>query len=607
MPSVYAGKYQGEMRDLSGRALVGAKTELRIAGTVTLAMLYKSPVLIADAVAGDLLANPGMASTGLPAAAGEGKPGIDDGANVTCYASTLDDAGELAEYELWATYRNTVMGPFTLTLVGDSREPPRPGSVTTAMIAGEGLAQAAVAGLPDALAGKQPTIPPGTYVQPPAGTPAGTPVVAGSMVTQDAGDFAGSFGNIQTTVRKLADTGATGDVRILGIGDSTASPMLTRLLPLVQALYPHRTLRTYAWNNSTKVYGEPTTTVVGSGATFIDFYDSGVGGTVFESFMGSQWEAQVAAVQPDLVIVHSGHNYGANPAGGGVATDAVMDQYHLERTKRFVLRIKDACPSADIMLDSQNPYLTAGARDGVSNVRAQAYRSIAAALGCAYGPVLEAFLATGTPASYLDADLLHPTTSGATNGALLGAQALLSQFRISEVAPVSARVSSPLLVPGKQLLTNASMADFAAPPALPGWTAANVTLTKEVGAGLFESKGYSVKMAGVAAASATIYQSLVMPMVRGRVVTLAARVYVPAASSAEAGRINITGNGGLVMVKSGTLSLLKDAWVWVWVTARVPVAATFATVTIYGGNVATDVTYVDRASVVIGDYPRDVP
>lgn len=443
----------------------------------------------------------------------------------------------------------------------------------------------------------------GAFVQ----TPDGAPIIAGTVVTHNADEFAGNFGNIQATVRKLADTGATGDVKVLGCGDSTASLMLNRLMLLVQALYPHRSLRRYTWNDTTKVYGAPSTIVVGSGATFIDFYDSGVGGARFESFMGAQFESQIAAVQPDLMIIHFGHNYGAAPnpsaEGGAGDTEASMDAKHLERSKRFILRVKDTCPTADIMLNSQNPYLTAGARDGISNVRAQAYRSICAALGCAYGPVLEAFLATGEPTTYLEADLLHPTTSGSQ----LGAEALFPQFRVSEVALVGVRVASPLLVPGKQMLSNADLTAFDSPPMLTDWFTNRATITKETGVGLFESKGYSVKIVPTEANTGSIYQSLPIDLVRGRVVTVAARVYVPAATSGlYAGRIQIAGNGGIVTALSSEMATLKGVWAWVFATTRIPEAATVATVYVYGGNITTDITYVDRVSVVVGDYPRDV-
>ena len=433
------------------------------------------------------------------------------------------------------------------------------------------------------------------------------PVTGMVSYSQENSTYAHIGAGIQSTVRKLADTGATGDVTVLVIGDSTAGDSMFGdvLMPLVQAFYPHRSLRRYAWDNTGKAYTAPVTTVAGSGATFINHYAGGVGGTVFESSLGAQFDAQIAAIQPDLVIIHSGHNYGATAASSGQPNDATMDRVHLERSKRFVLRVMESCPNADILLNSQNPYLTAGTRDGISAVRAQAYRRIAADLGCAYGPIYEAFLATGTPSAYLQADLLHPSITGDYNGALLSAKALLPQFKVSANIPVQTKAPSPLLVPGRQLLTNADFALFASPPTLTNWTALNAVLTKE--STIYEGKnGYSVKIAGNAAAYNKIYQSLPMKLVKGQVITCAARVYRPAASSNEAGRVSVSGDGGLVTTTSGTLALVPDQWVWVFVTVRVPNGATYATFSINGGASATDICYVDRASVVVGTYPRDV-
>ena len=153
MGSVYAGKYQGDLRVLSGRAMVGAKVEVRIAGTSTLATLYNGPVAIAGSTSADRLENPGMASTGIPVASGEGRAGLDAGASLTFWASTLATDGTPAAYELWATYRDAVVGPFLVHPTTDVREPPQAGSVTTGMIDPAGIAQSAVTGLAAALAG----------------------------------------------------------------------------------------------------------------------------------------------------------------------------------------------------------------------------------------------------------------------------------------------------------------------------------------------------------------------------------------------------------------------------------------------------------------------
>lgn len=407
-------------------------------------------------------------------------------------------------------------------------------------------------------------------------------------------------GGIQATVRKLSDT--VSDVRVLVLGDSTASVSYwpDYLWPAVQALYPHRTLRKAQWDN-VSAYGSLTQVgPAGTGTTYIDWYQGAQGGTVYESLYAT-WAARIAAVQPDLVIINYGHNYGATAAGGGYASDAVMDAVFYSRTLRFIADVKKSLPRADVMIASQNPYLTAGARTGISSIRAQAMRTIASELGCAYGPILEAFVSTGDPASYLGVDLLHPNASGAA----LGADALLPQFRIG-IAPPIPHLPSPWLTNGTNLLTNGSFADFASPPTLTGWTADKATLSKDTTN--YETKGYAVKITAAAGSGVSqMYQLLPIRLVKGQVVTVAARLYLPSASNvASCARLGISGDGVTGMV-SGGLSNARDRYVWEVVTARVPDTATFATVSIQGGVAgSTDTCSVDRVIAVVGSLPRDI-
>lgn len=412
--------------------------------------------------------------------------------------------------------------------------------------------------------------------------------------------------NVQETVRKLHDT--VTDVAILTLGDSTAAQsgqMMDVLLPSIQALYPHRTLMRAGWNDTTKAYGALAQVgPSGTGSYHINWYQGAISGTVPESIEGAQFDAQVSAVQPDLVIVHYGINYGYDAASSGASSNAAMDRDFFERMSRFVLMLRESCPSADIMLNSQNPYLVAGARADLSSVRAQAVRDLAAKYGTAYGPVVEAFIATGNPAAYLQADLTHPTTSGATNGALLGASALLPQLAYAANLEATSRIPSPLTTSARQLVTNGTFASFASPPTLPGWTASNATLAKDTTN--YESpQGYALKITGTAAAYSQAYQSLPIQAVRGRIVTVAARVYVPPGSGSECGRVAISGGGGTVTDSSATRTNLQGVFSWVFATTRIPAAAAYATVSMHGGTAVGENATYDRISVVVGDLPRD--
>ncbi|MCX5066654.1 hypothetical protein OOJ91_12270 [Micromonospora lupini] len=417
--------------------------------------------------------------------------------------------------------------------------------------------------------------------------------------------YTGVGGNIQATLRRLQDD--VGDVTVLVLGDGAAAgagqwPYL--LAAQVQALYPHRTLKQTVWNGT--AYPALSTITAGTGSGNINWYQGAVTSTNPEHTFFA-WDPQVAAVQPDLIITHFGHGYGATASGGGFANDAEQDRITRERLTRWVAQVKVSCSAADVIVTSQNPYLAVGARTGLSTLRAQIWRDIAADMGCAYGPILEAYQGVGTPAAYLAGDGVTPTTSGSTNGAALAAAALLPLFRYQRHLAPSPRVPSPLLRRNRSLLVNGDFSSFTSPPTLPGWTALNSTLSKNTTT--YESgSGYSLRIAAAAGSGlATIYQLLPIYSVRGQVITCAARIYLPAASSNTGGRLQLSGDTGVATAASGTLFQVRDRWVWAYVTGRIPATANFATLSIIGGTAgSSDECYVDRVVCVLGHLPSDV-
>lgn len=407
--------------------------------------------------------------------------------------------------------------------------------------------------------------------------------------------------NIQTTVRKLHDP--VGDVRILVLGDSTAdwpTQFADPLMVALQGIYPHRTLFQRKWDTVAKEYpAETQVGPTGTGAGRIDYFNGAVSGTVPESLFAN-WERQVAAVQPDLVLIHFGHNYGRNAAAGGAASDAQHDMFFRESMIRLVGEVKRSCPRADVMVNSQNPITQAGARPGISSVRAQIIREISGALGCGYGPVVEAYLDAGDLAPLLNADGLHPSPAGAQ----LTVQSLLPLFRYQQNVPVAAKIASPFETIGQNLLPNGDFADFTAPPALSGWTATNAVLSKDT-TNYESSNGYSVR-ATVGTGSANLYASIPSRVARGNLVTFAARMFIPASAGSSVGRVTLAGDGTVVTGSSGYQDNFRDRWTWVFATTRVPVEAGYITALINLGSTTGQYVLVDRAIAVLGGMPREL-
>lgn len=416
--------------------------------------------------------------------------------------------------------------------------------------------------------------------------------------------------NIQNTVRKLADTRSPDDVKVLILGDSTAADgqWPNYLMDAVQAMYPHRGLKRYNWNTISNNYDAPSTIATGTNTTnptWIHHYNGGQGGTVPESIYPT-FDVRLAAIQPDLVLINFGHNYGYSFTQAGFASDTIQRQVTRERFVRLVAEVKRAVPTADIVLVSQNPWLDTSLtmQYGINELRAQMWRDIAADMGCAYAPLLETYMEQPDPLVYLNADKLHPNTAGSQ----LGATAVLPLFKYQRNLPASARVPSPLLVPGINLLgTNGLFGTFTPPTAPAGWTALNSTVSKNTTQ--FESpSGYSVRVQAAAGAGvASIFTSAPISRAKGQVVTAAARVYLPSAgATSSSGRMQVSGSN-FTTLSSGTLSLARDQWIWVFVTFRVPANATFVTLSLLAGSAGTtDEFSVDRVGLFLGHLPHDV-
>lgn len=403
--------------------------------------------------------------------------------------------------------------------------------------------------------------------------------------------------NTQATARKMADQ--YGDVTLCFLGDSTVAIWLPSFLSRLAALYPHRSIRTYKWNDTTRTYAAPVTAATGTGTTWINVYDGSKGGTVWEFALIAP-DPHWAVLQPDAFVI----SYGLNQ--GNTSLPAVRVAYGVQ-WQRLAAEVKALCPSTDLLLVSQNPRIDAGYQADLATVRAQLVRTVAAEMGAAYGPVTEAYLASDSVAALLNADGIHPNTAGSA----LYADTLIPMLRVQDNVQPGTRVPSPLLVPGISLATNGDFSRFdGTTTGLTGWTAVNAILSKDTAH--FESaKGYSVRIQPASAAQSRIEQMIPVSEVAGKVITVAARMRIPAGQGIVTGRVTIITTGGatpLGVQSQGTGVGLRDVFFWEYLTVRIPVDAATVKVQIISGATteATADVSVDRVSAVLGGVPRDV-
>ncbi|GAB2907161.1 hypothetical protein GCM10027047_01820 [Rhodococcus aerolatus] len=159
--------------------------------------------------------------------------------------------------------------------------------------------------------------------------------------------------------------------------------------------------------------GPLTVTVTGTSgpALSVTMYNGSVSGTTLD-YQSTRLAAQCPAT-PDLVMISSVHNYGAQ----------TPTQY-LAKLDAFLALVAATWPTAGVVVGSQNPEKAPGSNINAHLLRCLAIRGWAAKRGVAYLPVIEAFRArTDLGAGLVKSDGIHPTTTADTAEAADGAPA----------------------------------------------------------------------------------------------------------------------------------------------------------------------------------------
>lgn len=388
------------------------------------------------------------------------------------------------------------------------------------------------------------------------------------------------------------------NVNWLIVGDSTGNETTEWVHLAAQALaaqFPAYSVVYHLWDAAGgAAYSAPTTIQTGSGSNTLHVWNCSVSGSAATYTRGSRWSAAVLATTPDYICVSYGHNEGTT-AGGATA--------ETWRTQMAALTesLTEACPLAALAIVLQNPR-----GDGVPDQqrKARVYREIAAVRGYGVIDVQSVFLAQPSLTPLLLGDNVHPSTTG-------------SQLWAAEVARVLTydaesrpRDQSPSLfaTPAKNLILNGDFDQFLSPPTLTGWTASNCSPAKDTRAGWVETpNGYSVRLQASSAAQTYMHQDVpagLLDTVKGKYVTLLARVRVASGQATTAGRVQISDSAG--NISSTGSADLRDGWHWIAVTRLIDASATYVRARIYadsGTSASADIS-VASVHLVLGAMPR---
>jgi hypothetical protein len=233
------------------------------------------------------------------------------------------------------------------------------------------------------------------------------------------------------------------------------------------------------------------------------------------------------------------------------------------------------------------------------------YQRIAAKHGYGTVDVHQVFLDYGAWAANLMADSVHPNAAGQD----LWTAEVMKVFTYRRDTPPQTRVPS-LSMAGTQLIKNGdfSLWDEGSANAPTGWTVGGtIAFAADTANGEGAPFKYPLKMTATAGASAYIARDLPLSKVKGKWVTVAARVFVPTGVGLRVGRLEVGTNLATTRNDDQTANG-QGGWTWRIVQTYIDPTATYAKfwfwvdMTTGGGNVS-----VDQISIVTGDIPMGLP
>jgi lysophospholipase L1-like esterase len=273
----------------------------------------------------------------------------------------------------------------------------------------------------------------------------------------------------------------------------------------------------------------------------VTFYNGSVKGTSFE-YMQGKVIAQGQVVDPDVVVVNTGHN----------ESTLVSKDFEI-RYQSTITTIRRIMPRAELVLCTQNPQVSPATNAGTYQAQRRAsIHWLASVYGCDVLDAYQSFIDTGSVASYINADGVHPTQSGTYNGSQLWANRALKAFAPLKGANPTAQPRLTFTTSEKNLLANPDFATYTTSPGVPdSWTGNNATCSKDT---TNREPTYSwgckiVPTATTSGAGAVYLEQVITPAlvadIRSRWVTAFMRVWIPNGQSV---------NNAILKIQDGSTS-----------------------------------------------------
>lgn len=435
-----------------------------------------------------------------------------------------------------------------------------------------------------------------TYVGSDGSETAAAVAARAALVARETPNYANdaTAANLRALIAKL-DRGVA-DPTLLWITDSLgneASEPPRLVANYLAQKYPAVTVRIAYWDEVGEAgYSAPLTVQTGTGSRVLTVWVASKAGSRPEYVLGSRYQAAVAALTPDAVIIMHGHNTGGPPTGPG---EALQRNVFLQLTET----VTATHPLAGLVLIAENPSLMAG-RETWQAHKAQIIEQIAGIRGYGFLDAERAFWEYGNWQADLMADATHPNAAGSALIASLVNAALETARGVSATRLETALVTRS----AKNFVTNGDFSAWASTNP-DNWTLTNATFAKDTTD--YETGSQAARVTATTTAGAAFAQQALSAAqvreLRGELVTIAARVRQPAANTGLAAVALVDSTAA--QVRTDTDPSFRDGYGWIFGTFRVATTATALYVRLFARiSGAAEVSFsVDRVYVVKGVLP----